>query len=211
MNSPPAPDHQALLASFRGLSQGAPEPMEAPEAAVAACFAPDENGAPCLLLIKRAEHPLDPWSGHIGLPGGRRDPADSTVLATACRETREEVGLSLGPTHFVGACPPIEAIRGGVATGLLVHPLVFALDAASPLVTNHEVAAARWVPLATLVDPAYGIRHEIATPAGPRRLPGVRLPADEGPEWLLWGLTYRMLSDLLSRSGLVLASGPPAR
>ena len=35
-----------------------------------------------LLLIRRAEHPLDPWSGHIALPGGRRDPGDPDRLAT---------------------------------------------------------------------------------------------------------------------------------
>ena len=211
MTSSQPPDHQALLTSFRDLLQVVPDPVSAPEAAVAACFAAEEDGSSCLLLIKRAEHPLDPWSGHIGLPGGRREAGDLTVLATACRETHEEVGVALEATHLVGARPPIEALRGGVTTGLLVHPLVFALDSIAAIVTNHEVAAARWVPLSTLVDPAYGTQHEIATPSGPRRLPAVRVPVDGGPEWILWGLTYRMLSDLLSQSGLELAGGPLPR
>ncbi len=211
MTSSQAPDHQTLLNSFSALSKVPPMPSDALEAAVAACFAPDAGGSSCLLLIKRAEHLLDPWSGHIGLPGGRREPGDADVLATACRETHEEVGVALKPDHLVGARPPIQALRRGVAAGLLVHPLVFALHTPAPLVANHEVAAARWVPLATLVDPALGTRHEVATPTGPREFPGVRLPSDEGPEWLLWGLTYRMLSELLSHGGLALAGGPPSR
>src|SRR2546421_732987 len=48
-----------------------------------------------LLLIRRAERPDDPWSGQIALPGGRQDPDDVDLLATAARETREETGVEL--------------------------------------------------------------------------------------------------------------------
>lgn len=209
MLRPQVPDHQELLACFGTLPTAGPTHEEAPEAAVAACFAPNGAGGSSLLLIKRAEHPLDPWSGHVGLPGGRRDPGDASVLATACRETLEEVGLRLSDTHLIGAQPPINARRRGIDAGLLVYPLVFALDAPSALVANHEVAAARWIPVATLIDPAYGTRHEVDTPGGRRALPGVLLPDADGPEWLLWGLTYRMLSELLSHAGLLLGGGPP--
>ena len=48
-----------------------------------------------LLLIKRAKSVRDPWSGHVALPGGRRDPSDSILMETAIRETSEETGVDL--------------------------------------------------------------------------------------------------------------------
>ncbi|MGH7524260.1 MAG: NUDIX domain-containing protein, partial [Gemmatimonadales bacterium] len=51
-----------------------------------------------LLLIRRAEREGDPWSGHLALPGGRRQESDSDLLATATRETREETGIHLEPS-----------------------------------------------------------------------------------------------------------------
>jgi hypothetical protein len=43
-------------------------------AAVAAVFRAGVDEHPELLMIKRAEHERDPWSGHVALPGGRMDP-----------------------------------------------------------------------------------------------------------------------------------------
>ncbi len=51
---------------------------------------------PELLVIKRSEAEHDHWSGHMALPGGRVEPEDESLLATAARETFEEVGLDLG-------------------------------------------------------------------------------------------------------------------
>src|SRR6185503_17634978 len=48
---------------------------------------------PELLVIKRSEAEHDHWSGHMALPGGRVEPEDESLLATAARETFEEVGL----------------------------------------------------------------------------------------------------------------------
>ena len=50
---------------------------------------------PQVLLIRRAEHPGDAWSGHMAFPGGREDPGDESLLATAIRETFEELALDL--------------------------------------------------------------------------------------------------------------------
>ncbi|HET9512400.1 MAG TPA: NUDIX domain-containing protein, partial [Gemmatimonadales bacterium] len=53
-----------------------------------------------LLLIRRADRDGDPWSGQLGLPGGRKSPADADLLSTAIRETFEEVGIDLPPSHL---------------------------------------------------------------------------------------------------------------
>ncbi|MCA9639821.1 MAG: NUDIX domain-containing protein, partial [Myxococcales bacterium] len=63
-------------------------------AAVAAVLRPTDADTE-VLLIRRAEHEGDPWSGHMAFPGGRHDPTDPDLLTTARRETLEEVGLDL--------------------------------------------------------------------------------------------------------------------
>ena len=83
-----------IAAGLQGLATGSVEsaPPDPPTnwAAVAVIVAPDPDA---VLLIRRAERSGDPWSGHIGLPGGRLDPADQSLRDTALRETREETGL----------------------------------------------------------------------------------------------------------------------
>ena len=61
-------------------------------AAVAICLGPGADGL-AVLMMRRVEHPEDPWSGQISLPGGREEPEDPSLSVTARRETLEEVGL----------------------------------------------------------------------------------------------------------------------
>src|SRR6185503_4424279 len=56
---------------------------------------PPPDGALEMLLVKRAEYAGDPWSGHIALPGGRREPGDVSLEDTAVRETQEEIDVDL--------------------------------------------------------------------------------------------------------------------
>src|SRR3990172_9746127 len=69
------------------------EPTNA-RAAVALVFREGRDGLE-LLFIKRAEHERDPWSGHIGFPGGRSEPGETDLRTTVARETAEETGLDL--------------------------------------------------------------------------------------------------------------------
>ncbi|MEJ2539998.1 MAG: hypothetical protein P8188_08525 [Gemmatimonadota bacterium] len=96
-----------------------------------------------LLLIKRAEHPRDPWSGHMALPGGRT------------------------------ASPEVERIR--------------------------------WVTLEALAAPDTLDEIRIDIRGEPRRFPGYRFGDD-----VVWGLTYRILTDFLDRLRSSPGDPPPA-
>ncbi len=111
------------------------------------------NGDVCLLMIRRAERAGDPWSGHMGFPGGRRDNADTTNLACAKRETHEELGVDLNQ------CAELVCELGEVNTGwrpdrpeLLVTPFVFELKTVPAMTPNHEVDGVVWVPMHFLLD-----------------------------------------------------------
>ncbi|KAI1309940.1 hypothetical protein EDD11_003955 [Mortierella claussenii] len=53
------------------------------------------TGVPEVLFIERATRKTDRWSGHVALPGGKREEADEDDQETAARETLEEIGLDL--------------------------------------------------------------------------------------------------------------------
>ena len=65
------------------------------------------QGDPEVLLIKRAARVGDRWTGHIALPGGKRDPSDSDDRATSVRETLEETGIELNQARclYIGNLP----------------------------------------------------------------------------------------------------------
>ncbi|MEP6687797.1 MAG: NUDIX domain-containing protein, partial [Gemmatimonadales bacterium] len=79
-----------------------------------------------VLLIRRADRAGDPWSGHMALPGGRREETDPDLVATAVRETFEEVGLSLAPADLLGSLDDVVP-RTPVLPPIAVRPYVFAL------------------------------------------------------------------------------------
>lgn len=62
-----------------------------------------ENGDPEVLFIKRASRVGDMWTGHVALPGGKRDPEDEDDRAVAVRETSEEIGLDLANNNVICA------------------------------------------------------------------------------------------------------------
>lgn len=58
-----------------------------------------QNGDPEVLFMKRAARTGDRWTGHIALPGGKREPGDLDDRDASIREAGEEVGLDLKAEH----------------------------------------------------------------------------------------------------------------
>lgn len=173
------------------------EAVDASRKAAVAALLRDRPGTAELLFIRRSVHPRDPWSGHMAFPGGRVDPGDAAPFDAAVRETLEEVGFDLvsGARH-VGR---LSEVRTHLPLGRLPHsvvPFCFAVEGDPRFTLNHEVAETLWVPLSFLAD-----RRNRSSFTWVRR--GLPLPMPcyrfEGRE--IWGLTLRMVDELLEVSG----------
>jgi 8-oxo-dGTP pyrophosphatase MutT (NUDIX family) len=169
-------------------SSAADDDPELVWAAVALIVAPSPE---TLLLIQRAERQGDPWSGHMALPGGRRDPEDQDLLDTAIRETYEEVGISISREMLVGALPDVVP-RTPTLPPIAVRPFVLAVPSRPALVLNPEVAATTWVNLDDLLRPE---SHRQVTVDIQGR--GMEVSAFLLQAGVVWGLTERILSSLV--------------
>jgi len=169
------------------------EVPEASKAAVAAVLREGEDGVE-LLFIHRAEHPRDPWSGHVSFPGGRVDPADGGLLAAAIRETREELGVDLDRVaERIGSLSEVRTHLKGSASPRSVVPFVFALRGEMTVAPNAEVQQVLWVPLAFLLD-----RDNRSTFVWLRRGIPLPMPSCRFQGHVIWGLTLRFVDELLS-------------
>lgn len=149
------------------------------------------------LFIKRAEHPLDPWSGHMAFPGGHQEEGDATIADAAVRETLEEVGLDLRGAHHLGRLDDLGGGRLG-SFNMSVSPFVYLLGEPPKLLLNEEIADAIWVPLSYLGDPA-NVKPYFY-PADPQRRPFPAYHVEGG--YTIWGMTYRMVCSFLEVFGI---------
>jgi 8-oxo-dGTP pyrophosphatase MutT (NUDIX family) len=162
-----------------------------PRAAVALVLREGPGGLE-LLFIRRAEHEKDPWSGHMGFPGGRAEPEDASLEATAVRETSEETGLDLrGAGERIGALDEVNALARGRPVDLAIAPFVFRLHRRLEGAPSHEVVSLHWLPLERLLarETRSTLQHDHEGTA--LELPCLRI---EG--LVIWGLTYRMFDNL---------------
>ena len=145
------------------------------------------------LFIHRAVRAGDTWSGQIAFPGGRREPRDADLLATAIRETHEEIGVDLTKAERLGVLDDLHP-RTPVLPPVVVRPFVFALTSRPSIVLSPEVQDAFWVSFRSLDVP--GVRGEIPVdhPGIPRRV----LPAYRLGKRTIWGMSERILTPLIS-------------
>jgi len=148
-----------------------------------------------LLFIRRAEHPEDPWSGQMAFPGGRSEPGDADLLATAVRETAEEIGIDLSrEAEHLGRLDEVRAMARLRPVDLAIAPFVFRLRGAASLRPNHEVRSVHWIPLDELVREERRSVMDYPYQGSTLQFPCLRVE-----DVVIWGLTYRMFVSLQER------------
>ena len=160
-----------------------------------------------MLFIRRAEHPEDPWSGHMAYPGGRSEPADADLQATAIRETLEETGIDLARCgRILGVLDDIRAMARGRPVDLAITPFVFRLDGDPETRLSHEVHSLHWIPFDLLFAEGSASVLDHEHDGARLKLPCIRV-GRSGEELVIWGLTYRMCSGLRERVLVVPGEG----
>lgn len=189
----PPSDRSPWAPLRQGLGERTPaEPALPPhaQAAVALLLVEPEPGAALeLLLIERALRTGDPWSGHMALPGGRREAGDADLLATALRETREETAIELGAAELLGALDDLRPLLNPERE-LLVRPFVFALRGRPEVRASAEVARHAWAQ-------ARELRASLSEAEVEHRGRSLRLPTYLVGERRVWGMTQRILAPVL--------------
>lgn len=134
-----------------------------------------------VLLVKRVENPIDPWSGQMAFPGGKRDTRDQNLKQTVVRETLEETHINLlDLCRFLGA---MTALRSTRRPEMKVLPFVFLLEHEPSIeLDERELEGFVWISMKELVN------HR-----GTARFSFGEVPAYIVGSSTIWGLTYRIL------------------
>ena len=139
-----------------------------------------------VLLTQRTDH-LHDHAGQISFPGGRMDEGDESIVATALRESEEEIGLASAHVEVIGSLPEYLTV-----SGYRVSPVVALVSPDSKYQPDpFEVADIFEVPLRFLMDPA---NHEVRvwkSDDGARRF--YAMPYFDR---FIWGATAGMLRNL---------------
>lgn len=185
-----APSLDAVLAAVPSTeSPSLPSFPGSRHAAVLIALAPGPSG-PEVLLTRRSWELRD-HRGEMSFPGGRTDPGE-TPVETALREAHEEVGLEPDLVTVHGELPHMHTVVGRSyivpKVGTVAEPLALTAK-------TMEVDRVMWVPLAEFTRPDT-YRSEVWGMGQVDRT----LHFFELDDETVWGVTARMLVDLLTRT-----------
>jgi 8-oxo-dGTP pyrophosphatase MutT (NUDIX family) len=158
------------------------------DAAVLIPLRPQPDGSLKLIFTKRHDD-LPQHAGQISFPGGRADPEDPDFVATALRESWEELAIPVEQVDVIGALEPMSTY----ITDYAVYPIIGLVPADVPLVPNPgEVDSVFEVDLAALA--AMREKRELV-----RAGMTFTTEAFESDGGLIWGVTGYILGRLLDR------------
>ena len=185
----PGPDAH-LLVSHPARQLGVPDGVTPREAGVLLLLYPDGYGALHFPLIERASrHAADRHRGQIALPGGKREPEDDSITATALREAEEEVGVVREDVRVLGQLSPLYI---PVSNFLVTATVGFAERRPDFVPQEAEVARVIEASAAELFEER-AVRHADMDVHGRLTLKQVPYFALAGER--VWGATAMMLSE----------------
>ncbi len=142
------------------------------------------------LLFTRRTDRVETHKGQVAFPGGSCDPGDQDIIATALRETHEEIGVPPADVRVLGQLRPMPTVTGFLVTpvvGVMRWPALLRLEA-------HEVSRAFHVPLDWLLDPANLEERLYTRSNGTSEMVVFYQPYDGET---IWGVTGRIVADFL--------------
>ncbi len=153
-----------------------------------ALFYPDSQHLTKLLLILRKTY-KGVHSNQIALPGGKVEPEDVDLQATALRETEEEVGVRSGHVRVIRALSEVYIPPSNFEVypfvGLYKEPLPFVLQ-------ESEVASLVEVYLIDFLNDDNIIQQKLSTSYADN----IEIPAFKLNGYTVWGATAMMLSEI---------------
>tara|TARA_B100000575_G_C22931635_1_gene539850 strand:+ start:225 stop:824 length:600 start_codon:yes stop_codon:yes gene_type:complete len=142
-----------------------------------------------VVMTRRASH-LNHHAGQISFPGGKVDPVDVSLMATALREAEEEIAVPPAAVAIIGALDMVTS-----PVGFLVQPVVGIVAPETTFVAApDEVDEVLLLPLEDVLDPARH-RRETYLREGVRR----EIWVIDHINLYLWGLSASILVDLAGR------------
>lgn len=149
-----------------------------------------DEPVPHIILTRRASH-MSSHAGEVAFPGGKRDATDASIIATALRESREEIGLPEDRVEVIGE---LDAFTSKV--GLRVQPIIGMVSADEALVPSpEEIESIFRVPVAFFLEGHVSYTHRF-------RFMGqeITVPSFNYGDYVIWGLTAFMIVDLMKRA-----------
>jgi 8-oxo-dGTP pyrophosphatase MutT (NUDIX family) len=166
-------------------------PSRTPSAVLVPVFRDDKDELRLVLVVRGA---FGVHAGQLGLPGGKQEPGDASLLNTALRETEEEIGLARSDVEIIAALTPVNTRT----TRFRVHPYLARIrPPARWRLAAGEIIGVVTPLVRTLADPAARREQMLSFPSWPqpRRVKCIEL--EDGH--LLWGLTLRLLEPVVPR------------
>jgi 8-oxo-dGTP pyrophosphatase MutT (NUDIX family) len=150
-----------------------------------------DDGDLRVLIVRRTEG--GPHGGQIAFPGGKPIDEDGSLLATALRETSEEIGVNPKMIEILEELPVVETL----STGFRIYPFLARVDPSQSWQREErEIAEILDVSVRELLRPE---NHDSELRDFPDRPEPLRISFYRVGQHQLWGATYRILRPLISR------------